>query len=561
MTDAAAHPWVAHYPEGVRWDVDLARGTIPQLFRDTVREHADRTALIYRGPEISYADLGSRAWQVANALIRDGFGPHKTLALYLPNTAFHPFFFFGALAAGTRLAHLSPLDAPRILAHKLTDAGADTLVTINIPEMVKAAEGLLEAKVIHRVILCDERDFGDLPIPLADLPDREGFVSYSDFVAGAPDTDPQIEVAPDDVALLQYTGGTTGLPKGAMLTHANLTAAVASYDAWYSPQDETDPADTVALCVLPLFHIFALTTALLRILEGGGALILRMRFDPAQTLDDIERHRVTVFAGVPTMWIALTQQPDIERRDLSSLTLCGSGGAPLPVEVGRRFKALTGHELLGGWGMTETSPAGTNIPPGASESHPGTIGMPMPGIDMKIVDHDDPSRDLPPGEIGEIAIRGPNVTPGYWNRPDATEASFEDGWFLTSDIGKMDEDGFFYLVDRKADLILSGGFNVYPQMVEQAIYEHPDVAEVLVIGVPDDYRGESAKAFVTLREGAGPFSLEDLQAFLKDRLGRHEIPRALDFRDELPRTAVGKLSRKELRQEEAERREDGRAAQ
>ncbi len=223
----------------------------------------------------------------------------------------------------------------------------------------------------------------------------------------------------------------------------------------------------------------------------------------------------------------------------------------MPAEVARRFEELTGLELRGGWGMTETCAAGSLIPPGARAGKPGAIGVPAPGVEMKVVGLDDASTDEPPGEIGEIAIRGPSIFSGYWNRPDANESAFHDGWFLTGDLGFMDEDGFFFLVDRRSDLILSGGFNVYPQMVEQAIYEHPAVGEALVIGVPDDYRGESAKAYVTLREGAEPFTLEELQAFLDGRLGRHELPRALEFRAELPRTPVGKLSRKDLREEEA----------
>jgi long-chain acyl-CoA synthetase len=424
--------------------------------------------------------------------------------------------------------------------------------------MVKAAEGLLEAKVIHRVILCDERDFGDLPIPLADLPDREGFVSYSDFVAGAPDTDPQTEVAPDDVALLQYTGGTTGLPKGAMLTHGNLTAAVSIYEAWYEREGEAVPEQDVVLCVLPLFHIFALTTILLRSVSRGAKMLIRLRFDAGEALDDIERFGVTAFGGVPTMWIALTNHAGVETRNLSTLRICGSGGAPLPVEVGRRFEKLTGLELGGGWGMTETSPAGTAVPPGAAAAKPGTIGLPLPGLEMKIVDLEDHETDLPVGETGEIAIRGPNVFIGYHNREDATAEAFRGEWFHTGDVGYRDADGFFWLVDRKGDMIISGGFNVYPQMVEQAIYEHPAVAECTVIGVPDDYRGESAKAFVTLRAGHEPFTLEDLRGFLDGRLGRHELPRALEFREALPRTPVGKLSRKALKDEEAARREAAR---
>jgi long-chain acyl-CoA synthetase len=339
------------------------------------------------------------------------------------------------------------------------------------------------------------------------------------------------------------------MPKGCMLTHGNLTAALSIYQAWYEYDDPPEEADVVVL-VLPLFHIYALTVVLLRGISNGATLLVRMRFDAGQILDDIERRRVTIFRGVPTMWIAIANYPGIETRDLSSLRDCSSGGAPLPVEVGRRFEKLTGLPLRGGWGMTETAPAGTNIPSTYTPARGATIGVPLPGILMDIASMEDPSKTLPPGEVGEIRIKGPNVTPGYWMKPEATAESFVDGWFLTGDIGYMDADGYFYIVDRKKDLILSGGFNVYPQMIEQMIYEHPAVGECIVIGVPDEYRGEAAKAFVTLREGAAPFTLEELREFLKDRLGRHELPQHLEFRDALPRTSVGKLSRKELRAEE-----------
>src|SRR5918995_3698718 len=352
----------------------------------------------------------------------------------------------------------------------------------------------------------------------------------------------------EDVALLQYPGGTTGLPKGAMLTHANLTAAVSSYDAWYAGQDRPLLDDKVLL-VLPLFHIYALTTILLRQVKHGNAMLLREKFDAEAILTDIEVKRATSFPGVPTMWIALANHPGIEKRDLSSLRFCGSGGASLPVEVGARFERLTGHKLGGGWGMTETAPAGTNLPldgPGK----PGSMGLPLPGIEMGIVSLDDPRRELGPNQKGEIAIRARNVMKGYWNRPEETAAAFVDGWFLTGDIGHMDEDGYFFLVDRKKDMIISGGFNVYPRVIEEAVYEHPDVEEAIVVGVPDPYRGEAAKAFVKLREGATPLTLEALRAFLADKIGRHEMPAALEIREALPRTAVGKLSKKELVEEE-----------
>jgi long-chain acyl-CoA synthetase len=280
----------------------------------------------------------------------------------------------------------------------------------------------------------------------------------------------------------------------------------------------------------------------------GHEMLLHMRFDVETVLRDIEVKRATAFPGVPTMWIALANHPGIESRDFSSLRYCGSGGAPLPVETAKSLNQRKGLTLRGGWGMTETSPAGTGFPM-SGPARLGSIGIPLPGIELGIVALDDPRRALPPGEIGELRVKGPNVTRGYWNRPEETAASFADGYFLTGDIGYMDDDGYFFIVDRKKDMIICGGFNVYPQMIEQAIYEHPSVNETLVIGVPDAYRGESAKAYVSLRAGAEPFTLETLREFLRDKLGPHELPTQLEFRAALPRTPVGKLSKVELREE------------
>ena len=290
----------------------------------------------------------------------------------------------------------------------------------------------------------------------------------------------------------------------------------------------------------------ALTVVLLRSLKNGDLISLHQRFDVEAVMRDIEVTRATAFPGVPTMWIAIASLPDLDKRDLSSLVHCGSGGAPLPVEVAKVFQRKTGMTLKSGWGMTETCSPGTGHPPEGPDK-PGSIGLMLPGIEMDVVALDDPTRVLPVGETGEIRIRGPNVTKGYWNKQKESADSFVGDRFLTGDIGYMDADGYFYLVDRKKDMIISGGFNVYPQMIEQAVYEHPAVQEVLVIGIPDDYRGEAAKAFVTLRKGAEPFSIEDLREFLAGKLGKHELPVAVEFVRELPRTSVGKLSRHELR--------------
>jgi long-chain acyl-CoA synthetase len=298
--------------------------------------------------------------------------------------------------------------------------------------------------------------------------------------------------------------------------------------------------------VLPLFHIFALTVVLLSSLRRGNLISLHQRFDVEAVMRDIEVKRATAFPGVPTMWIAIAALPDLDKRDLSSLVSCGSGGAPLPVEVAKIFERKVGMKLKSGWGMTETCSPGTGHPKEGPDK-PGSIGLMLPGIEMDVVALDDPRKVLQPGEVGEIRIRGPNVTKGYWSKPKETAEAFVGDRFLTGDIGYMDPDGYFYLVDRKKDMIISGGFNVYPQMIEQAIYTHPAVHEVIVIGIPDDYRGEAAKAFIKLRDGAAPFTLDELKALLAGKLGKHEIPAALEFVDELPRTPVGKLSRHELR--------------
>ena len=331
-----------------------------------------------------------------------------------------------------------------------------------------------------------------------------------------------------------------------MLSHGNLTSAVSVYDVWGKPSRLERNAIERVICVLPLFHIYALTVVLLSAIRRGHLISLHQRFDVEAVMRDIEVKRATAFPGVPTMWIAIAALPDLDKRDLSSLVSCGSGGAPLPVEVARIFERRVGMKLKSGWGMTETCSPGTAHPKEGPDK-PGSIGLMLPGIEMDVVSLEDPTKLMPVGEVGEIRIRGPNVTKGYWNRPKETAEAFVGDRFLTGDIGYMDADGYFYLVDRKKDMIISGGFNVYPQMIEQAIYTHPSVQEVIVIGIPDDYRGEAAKAFIKLRDGAKPFTLEELRAFLTGKLGKHEIPAALDFVDELPRTPVGKLSRHELR--------------
>ena len=547
----AERPWEKSYPPGVRWDAPIATATLPAMFDEMTAKWADKPALEYRDRTICYRELRAGVEALASGLMDLGVGPGTSVALYLPNTPYHPVAFFAALKAGGRVVHLSPLDAERELAYKLKDAGARILITTNIGFMALLAQKLKTDGLVDQLIVGDEGAFGPSAMPVTPMPQGAGLISLDRLSADGANKLPRQWPKGDveDVALLQYTGGTTGKPKGAMLSHANLSAACSIYKAWFDPQRIGGPGADKIICVLPLFHIFALTNVLLRGMQEGNELLLRVRFDVATTLADIEVKRASVFPGVPTMWIALANTPDIDQRDLTSLRLVASGGAALPVEVAERFQKLTGQRLGGGWGMTETAPAGTAMPRDWT-GKAGSVGLPLPGIMMDVVALDDPRCVLAPGTKGEIRIKGPNVTRGYWNAPAETAAAFVDGYLLTGDIGFMDEDGYFYLVDRKKDMIISGGFNVYPRTIEEAIYEHPAVAEAIVIGVSDAYRGEAAKAFVQLKAGAVSFSLEELRAFLADKIGRHEMPAHLEFRDALPKTAVGKLSKRELVDEE-----------
>jgi len=540
--------WEKSYPPGISWDAPIETLTVPAMLDRSVARNAERCAISFRERRMTYRQLADSENAFAAGLLSAGIGKGDGIGCYLPNSPHHVIALFGATRAGARLVQLSPLDAERELVHKLTDSGTRIMLTANVPPLLPMALKLKAAGYVETLIVADDGEWGMPSYPLLPIPDEDGVIPLAKLIDAAPPSQ-WPTIAPSDVAVLQYTGGTTGIPKGAMLTHANLSASCAIYDAWFNPQSSIKPGEARAICALPLFHIFALSTVMLRHLSNGNEVLLRQKFDIETTLADIEVRRATHLNGVPTMWMALCNTPGIEKRDLSSLVACSSGGAALPVEIAERWQQLTGKVLRSGIGMTETSPAAATQPitrPGKV----GSSGVPLPGVVIEIVALDDPRRVLPLGETGEIRIKGPNVVSGYWNRPQDTAESFVDGFWLSGDIGYMDEDGFLFVVDRKKDMIISGGFNVYPRVIEEAIYEHPDVEEVIVIGVPDIYRGEAAKAFVKLRAGASGLTLDALRAFLADKIGKHEMPAALEIRSSLPRTNVGKLSKRDLTEEE-----------
>ncbi|MGE3149000.1 MAG: AMP-binding protein [Pseudorhodoplanes sp.] len=535
-------PWEASYPPGVSWSDPLPTTTVPALFDRAIAAFRRQVAIEFGTHHVRYDEIGEAVDVLASAILR-ARGPGATCALYLPNTPFHPIAFFSVLRAGGRIVHVSTFDAEREIAHKLDDSGSQILFTTDDPAFLKNALSLKAGGHVGQIVVFPESRWSDAAPKSGPMPD--GVVTYETFVSQAAAQSGWPAVNSDDIALIQYTGGTTGSPKGAILTHANLTAAIASYNRWFSTGEALIGKKERVICVLPLCHVYGLSTVFLRHFFEGNVVLLHRRFDVEAVVADIERRKATTLPAVPTIWSSLLRYPGIERCDLSSLEICSAGGAPLPVELVRRVEKLTGRQMRGGWGMTETVAAGTNRP-STRPQRLGSIGIPLPGFDLEVVSLADASATLPAGEVGELRVRGPNVIRGYWNRPAETEAAFVDGWLLTGDIGYMDADGFVFLVGRKKEMLICNGLNVYPQIVEEAIYEHPDVTEALVVGLPDEQRGEAVTAFVQLRPGAAGLHIESLRDFLKDKLGKHEIPTSLQIRNSLPRTAVGKLSRKDL---------------
>ncbi|MFT3799911.1 MAG: long-chain fatty acid--CoA ligase [Burkholderiaceae bacterium] len=559
-------PWLASYPAGVRWDAPIEPTAVQQVLADTVANYPDRPAIDFMGRQLTYRELGAMVDRAAKGLQTLGVGPGVHVGLFLPNTPHYLVCVFAVLQAGGTVVNYSPLDAAKVLEHKIEDSRTDFLITLDMGSLYPQMAAMLGKTRLKKLIVGNVAEMSGAPETVAaqmkakgetvEIPVDDHHVRFADLIDNDGRYTPHPVADPADaIAVLQYTGGTTGLPKGAMLTHANLTAACEQVViTQFGTPPVLEMGNERTLAVLPPFHIYAFTVNLLLGVRVAAMIVQHVRFDPKAALRDIADKKLTLFCGVPTMFTALIGDPETPNHDLHSLKLCNSGGAPLPVEVGQRFNEVTGTWLAEGWGMTETSPTGTFSPPNGKRK-PGSCGIPHPGVTIRMLDLDDPSRYVPIGEKGELCIKGPNVMKGYWNKPEATAESMTfDGFFRTGDVGYMDDEGFVYIVDRTKDMLLCSGYNVYPRVLEEAIYQHPDVHEVAVIGVPDPYRGQSPKAFIALKPGAEPFTLAQLQAFLKDKLGKHEMVHGLAFRDALPKTAVGKLSKKDLVEEETRER-------
>ena len=477
--------------------------------------HAEKDALRVNGQGVTYAQLHGMAAKVAGTLRENGIQPGDRVAVILPNVPSFPVVYWGILLAGGIVVPMNPLLKAGEIDYFFTDSGSK--IAFVWPDFVAEATKGAERSGTRIV--------------------ETGAMGPNDFEGGEPIADPTPR-EDDDTAIILYTSGTTGRPKGAELTHSNI-----HLNAMRSAQViQTMSSDDIVMGCLPLFHVFGLVVGLNAATISGASLALIPRFDPQAAIEVIEKERVTIMQGVPTMYAAILNHPASDGMDASSLRTCASGGSAMPLEVMRAFEEKFGCVILEGYGLSETSPvASFNMPD--KERKPGTIGVAIPGCEMKCVDLD--GHEVPVGEVGEIAIRGDNVMKGYWNKPEATAEAIPDGWFRTGDLATMDDEGYFTIVDRKKDMILRGGMNVYPREVEEVVYTHPDVLEVAVVGIPDELYGEQVGAAVALREGSTA-TPEDIIAFTKERIAAYKYPRTVWVVDALPKGPTGKILRREV---------------
>ena len=536
---------------GARVDgaMDIAPIPLWDLFDQAVGRYADKPCLDFLGRGWTYRQVGRLVDRAAAGLQALGVGDGTKVGLFLPNCPYFVICYFAVLKAGGTVVGYNPLYAELEIAHQIEDSETDLMVTLDLMPLLPKLQAMLAQTRLKAIIVAKMADC--LPFAkkllfpvvkareIAAVPDDGRHIWFDDLIANGGG----LSRVPDpckDIAVLQYTGGTTGVPKAAALTHHNLQVNAHQLVACH-PGVEHGAERMLAL--LPLFHVFGMTCAMNFALCVGAEIILLPRFDLVQLLTTISRKRATILPGVPTLYGAISRHPGIERYDLSSLTLCLSGGAPLPLEVKQRFEQLSGCTLVEGYGLSEC-PVVTCNPIGQPGKR-GSVGLPLPGTTIEVVSLDDPETVLGPGQTGEICVRGPQVMAGYWKRPQETAFVLDDGRLRTGDIGFVDGDGACFIVDRLKELIICSGFKVYPRVVEDAIHGHPDVVEVAVCGVPDDYRGETVKAFVVLR-APGCLDEAGLRAFLEDRLSPIEMPKLIAFCEQLPKSAVGKILKREL---------------
>lgn len=550
-------PWLPYYPLQVKSSYEYPNQNIANFLIDSAHAFPNNEALDFLGKSYTYKDLLRQCYKLANALKQLNVNKGDRVAIMLPNCPQAVIAYYGGLMAGAVIVQTNPIYTERELNLQLVDSGATTLITLDLL-MPRVSKGI-EHTEVKQVVVTSLSD--GLPFPKNVLypikrrkehPDLKvkykaanGIIRWSSLLKRGKETPICEKVDADtELAMIQYTGGTTGRPKGVMLTHANLIANAVQLTNWCY---QLEPGKERYLAALPLFHVFGLTVLLNQAIHRAGSLLLIPRFEPKLVLETIRRRQPSVFPGAPTMYIALLNNPLTKEGDLGSIRVCFSGASPLPRDVQEQFEQKSGGRLIEGYGLTETSPV-SHCNPVWGRRKSGTVGIPLPDTDVIIIGEDslDP---LPIGEVGEIAVRGPQVMMGYWNRPEETAAVLQNGWLRTGDLGTMDDEGYFKIVERKKDVIIAGGFNVYPREVEEVLFEHPAIKEASVLGVPDQYRGETVKAFIVLKEGLQVSEMQ-LDRWCRDRLAAYKVPKQYEFRDSLPMSLIGKVIRRKLKEDQ-----------
>jgi long-chain acyl-CoA synthetase len=572
MTDH--RPWFASYPEGVPHTLEpYPEKSLYSLLEEAAERFPDRPAIAFLGKHLSYAELRREVERFSAALASLGVKGGDRVGLLLPNCPQYVIAYYATIRIGAVIVGNNPLYTRRELTHQLKDAGIEVIVALD--QLYPSLDPIRDEVGIREVVVTKLTDYMPFPLnvlaplkfrrdakgeghPWPPVPKGARVRTWSEVMRGATAIPPVAEVNPrEDPAGFVYTGGTTGLPKGAMLSHYNLVSNAIQAAAWFQGLREGREA---VMCVLPFFHSYGMTVCMNIGIYKAAKLVLLPRFELERTLKAIQKERPTLFPGVPRLYIALNEAEQTKSYDLKSIQACLSGAAPLPLAVAKKFNSITGASVVEGYGLTETSPV-THANPIGGKAKEGSIGLPIPDTDCKLVDIDDPSKEVPPGEQGELAIAGPQVMLGYWNRKEETEEMIrtdEDGvrWLYTGDIAKVDEEGYFSIVDRKKDMIIVSGFNVYPTDVEEALYQHPAIEKAAVIGVPDEKTGEAVKAFVVLRKGESS-SPEEIIKWSRAELTGYRVPKQVEIRDSLPETLVGKVLRRVLVEEETKRSDTG----
>ena len=564
--------WLKHYDPGVPSTIEYPGTTLPQMLEETTRRFPENTAIIFPGNfgdsyRISYRELNGQVNRLANALIDLGGKKGDRGALLMPNCPQFVISYYAVLKAGGIVVAFNPLYSPREIEHQLNDCGAKTMIVLSL--FYRTIAELRERTGLTNVVVTNIKEY--LP-PItrwlftifkerkeghrADITGAAGTHSFGALLAKSPPTAPSVAVDQNEVAMYQYTGGTTGISKGAMIGHRGILANTLQMRAWSTPLKKEEGEGLVVMGVMPFFHVYGVIVVMHFTVLTGQTMVLLPRFIIKQVLKTINKYKPYFFPGVPTMYVAINNFPQVGKYNLRSIEACVSGAAPLPVEVQQKFEEVTGGRLVEGYGLTEAAVV-THSNPVFGMRKTGSIGVPFPDVEARIMDVETGEKEMPVGEVGELVVRAPQVMRGYWNRPEETAMVLRNGWLYTGDLAKMDQDGYFFIVDRKKEMIIAGGYNIYPRDIEEVLYEHEKIKEAVCYGVPDTYRGETVKVCVVLKEGQTATS-EEITEYCRAKLAKFKVPKIVEFRTDLPKSPIGKVLRRVLVEEEKAKANSGK---